>query len=65
MTRNPDDDSDRIAYSISELGAKAGGISRTTIYREIRDGKLISKRIGQRRVVPRDAALEWIKGKQG
>lgn len=60
MEKNAHDSSDRIAYSIPEFGDFAGGLSRTTIYRLIRDGELSAKKVGRRRIIPRDAALDWI-----
>ena len=59
------DDSDRIAYSIPEFQRLAGDLSRTTVYREIRDGHLESMKVGRRRVIPRKAALDWIVRKSG
>ncbi len=63
MTRSTDDDCDRLAYSIAEFQVYSGGLSRTTIYREIREGRLKAKKIRGRRVIPRDDALDWIRQK--
>jgi len=63
MTPKTDNDSDRIAYSIPEFQTLAGGLSRTTVYREIRDGELVAKKVGRRRIIPREAALDWIRRK--
>lgn len=63
MAETIKDDSDRIAYSIPEFQRLAGDLSRTTVYREIRDGELAAKKVGRRRIIPRDAALDWIRRK--
>jgi excisionase family DNA binding protein len=63
MTDTTKHDSDRIAYSIPEFQTLAGDLSRTTVYREIRDGNLQSMKVGRRRIIPRDAALDWIRNK--
>jgi excisionase family DNA binding protein len=43
-----------------EDAARAAGISRTQLYQEMRTGRLASKKIGKRRVVPVDALKAWI-----
>lgn len=65
MAATTKDDSDRIAYSIPEFQRLAGDLSRTTVYREIRDGHLESMKVGRRRVIPRKAALDWMARKSG
>jgi excisionase family DNA binding protein len=57
------DDSEQIAYSIPKFQVLAGDLSRTTVYREIRDGELKSVKVGRRRIIPRDAALDWLRRK--
>jgi excisionase family DNA binding protein len=63
MAHSNNEGSDRIAYSITEFQSLAGDLSRTTVYREIRDGELASIKVGRRRVIPRDSALDWIRRK--
>ena len=65
MAATTSNETDRIAYSIPELQSLAGDLSRTTVYREIRDGHLQSMKVGRRRVIPRQAALDWIVRKMG
>jgi excisionase family DNA binding protein len=48
-----------VALSIDDA-ARAAGISRTQLYEEMRTGRLASKKIGKRRVVPVDALKAWI-----
>ena len=65
MAATTSNETDRIAYSIPEFQSLAGDLSRTTVYREIRDGHLQSMKVGRRRVIPRQAALDWIVRKMG
>jgi excisionase family DNA binding protein len=43
-------DADRLAYSIAEA-AKALGLSRDVLYKEIRTGRLKSLKVGRRRII--------------
>ena len=50
MDDTPQQRSARIAFSISET-VEATGLGRTTIYKLLRDGKLRSVKVGNRRLV--------------
>ncbi len=49
-----------VAFSLEDAAKAAGGVSRSTIYNEMRAGRLRSKLIGRRRVIPADALRAWI-----
>lgn len=44
--------------SIEEARAALGGVSRSTLYQEIRAGRLRTVRVGRRRLVPSSAIAE-------
>jgi len=53
-------DDNRVAFTIDEV-AKAAGIGRTTVFEEIRHGRLVARKMGRRTIimaVDRDA---WLK----
>jgi hypothetical protein len=70
VVKSSDDDDDlldaseksasRLCYSIQELRA-ATGFSRQLIYAEIRDRKLVARRIRSRTVVLADEAMAWLR----
>jgi excisionase family DNA binding protein len=49
----------RIAYSIEEF-ARLAGLGRTTVYQEIRNGRLRPLKVGKRTLVPADEARCWL-----
>jgi excisionase family DNA binding protein len=51
--------SDRELFSISETAGKAG-VGVTSVYGEIRTGRLRSVKIGRRRMIPAAALAEWL-----
>ena len=50
MDDSPQQSGARIAFSVSET-VEATGLGRTTVYQLIRDGKLRSVKVGNRRLV--------------
>lgn len=50
----------RLAYSIPDFMQAAGIGSRSTIYREISEGRLKTVKVGSRRLIPYDSAKEWL-----
>jgi len=48
----------RLAYTIDEL-VEASGAGRSTIYGELRSGRLRGKKLGSRTLITADAAAEW------
>jgi len=49
-----------VAFSLEDASKAAGGISRRTLYNEMQAGRLASKMIGRRRVIPLEALRAWI-----
>lgn len=49
-----------VAFSLEDASKAAGGISRSYLYNEMRAGRLVSKMIGKRRVIPVEALRAWI-----
>lgn len=54
---------DRLAYSINEL-PEVLPISRSLIFEEIRSGTLRSFTVGRRRLVSREAVLDFIQQRE-
>jgi excisionase family DNA binding protein len=52
---------DRLAYSI-EQAVFATDISRSLLYREIKAGRLIATKIGNRTLLTRQALEDWLDG---
>lgn len=50
---------DHALDSINEAAARLG-ISRSLLYSEINRGRLRSVKVGKRRLIPRDAQVEWL-----
>lgn len=50
----------KLAYTIPEL-CEAAGISRASVYKEIKAERLKIKKVGARTVVPIDEAKAWLK----
>ncbi len=50
---------ERLAYSVS-YAAELSGISRAMMYVQIQSGKIRSRKIGARRVITREALLEFL-----
>ncbi len=55
----------RLAYSIPEFMRDAGLGSRSTVYKEIAEGRLKTVKVGRRRLIPADAAREWLDNLKG
>lgn len=51
--------SDQLAVSIPDAARRAG-IGRSTIYNEIKAGRLASAKLGKRRLIPLAALREWL-----
>jgi excisionase family DNA binding protein len=51
----------QLAYSIEEL-ARQTGLSRSTIYEEIREGHLEKTKIRGRTVITYENAMKWLRG---
>lgn len=51
---------EKIAYTIKELAA-ALGISKSTIYAALSDGKLEAVKLGNRTLIMADAVREWVR----
>lgn len=49
----------RLAFSIDEL-AKSTGVGRTTIYEQIKAGRLRPVKCGKRTLVPEEEARRWL-----
>lgn len=56
----PKPDEERLAYSVDEA-ARLIGISRDLLYDEMRRGKLVSRKIGRRRVITRQALKQYLR----
>jgi excisionase family DNA binding protein len=50
---------DRIGNSIEDA-AKIAGVSRTFLFGEIRDGRLIAKKAGSRTLIPTENLKAWM-----
>lgn len=50
---------DRLAFGVEEF-AQLASIGRTTIFEQIRTGKLQAIKRGRRTLITRDAALAWL-----
>lgn len=53
----------KLAYSVPELAA-AAGVGRTTIYEEVKAGRLVIAKVGAKTLIPVDRAREWIKSRE-
>jgi excisionase family DNA binding protein len=51
-------DIDQDAYSVEEF-ARRHGIGRTTAYEEIKDGRLVARKVGSRTIVTDEDARAW------
>lgn len=49
------------AYDIKSF-CKAFNVSRSFVYEEIKAGRLKAVKIGRRTLIPRDNAIEWLRG---
>jgi len=52
--------SEKLAYTIAEL-CQVVGISRATIYKEIKAERLRIRKVGKRTLVPADEVRAWLK----
>ena len=50
--------SEKLCFSINDF-ALANGICRQTVYNEINSGRLRTKKVGRRRLIPKEAAEAW------
>lgn len=50
----------QISYKVDEA-ARITGFSTTTLYQEIREGRLLAIKIGRRQVIQREDLLDWMK----
>lgn len=53
-------DDNRIAFTIAEV-AKAAGVGRTTVFEEIRHGRLVARKMGRRTIITADELDAWLK----
>jgi excisionase family DNA binding protein len=51
---------EKLTYSIPEFQQLTGISSRTGVYQEINAGRLQTVKCGRRRLIPREAAEEWL-----
>lgn len=49
-----------LAYSIPQFLEASGLGSRTTVYHEIAEGRLKTIKVGRRRLIPYQAAQDWL-----
>jgi excisionase family DNA binding protein len=50
----------RLAYSPDEA-TKVSGVGRTLIFQEIREGRLVARKIGRRTIITADDLQAWLK----
>jgi excisionase family DNA binding protein len=50
---------DPLAVSIADA-VRLAGVGRTTIYAEIREGRLVARKVGKRTLIGRDDLAEWL-----
>lgn len=53
----------KLAFTVPELMA-ASGVGRTTIYEEVKAGRLVIAKVGAKTIVPVDRAREWLKARE-
>ena len=63
MPESPTDTAPRLAYTVNEA-ANLLSIGRTSVYEEVRLGRLRSFRAGGRRLFSREALLEYIAARE-
>jgi excisionase family DNA binding protein len=51
---------EKLAYTIPEFMDVSGLGSRTGVYQEINAGRLKTVKSGRRRLIPREAAEQWL-----
>ena len=51
---------EKLTYSIPEFQQLTGISSRTGVYQEINAGRLKTVKCGRRRLIPREAAEQWL-----
>ena len=56
---------EQLAYSIPHFMDVADIKSRSTVYKEIAEGRLQTVKVGRRRLIPVDAAREWLEQLRG
>lgn len=59
--KNESHDTPKIAYSIKEA-CKASSLGRTTLYAHIAAGRLLTRRIGGRTIIPAESLHAFIAG---
>jgi excisionase family DNA binding protein len=50
-----------VAFSLADAAKAVGNISSSTLYNEMKAGRLASKMIGRRRVIPVEALNAWLR----
>jgi len=56
---------EQLAYSIPHFMDVDDIKSRSTVYKEIAEGRLQTVKVGRRRLIPVDAAREWLEQLRG
>lgn len=51
---------EKLAYSIAEFQALSGIKSRSGVYQQISSGRLQTVKCGRLRLIPREAAEQWL-----
>ncbi len=59
--REPVRPNEPLAYRVNEF-CRVVGLGRTTVYALIAEGKLATVKVGNRRLIPREAALALLAG---
>ncbi|NCC41644.1 MAG: DNA-binding protein [Gammaproteobacteria bacterium] len=63
MKKPPPRTIEPVQLSIEET-IKATGLGRTSIYKEIKEGRLLTHRVGRRRFVSTEALRQWVQAQQ-
>ena len=61
MSYTPKGEDDRLAYDTDQLREKAG-VGKTTIFAEMRAGRLKARRLGRKLIFLHDDAMAWLNG---
>ena len=51
---------DKLSYTIDEFLEATGIGSRSTVYKEIKEGRLRVAKVGKRTLITKDAAKDWL-----
>jgi predicted DNA-binding transcriptional regulator AlpA len=67
MLKSPHSDKarlpEKLAYSVREL-VEATGVSRSAIYLEIKSRRLLTLKVGKRRIIIKEQAVAWLNALQ-